>query len=404
MDGAAPACCVRTAPLVKDPAFTDHWFHHAVQPAVTTAIALRLNASSSVVSKLVSRRACVVVAHPSLVRAVHASAMVRFLFEGILTQGRFNVSSYADHDEARNWPCLGVRGPQSNETHAVRLRSRKWVTSWAPELRRARAQFARACGIEPPRRGRGHNRSGAALLYLRNLNRHLDNPSDVRAALVRFFGGVGGVGAAAPRTIMHDPRVAPCAVVRAIARSRLLLTVHGFNSAVLLFMPPGAAFVEVFPQEYAWPDGAISHVAGAIGLRIGHLFAEEVPPRVLDAPWPAFLARAFRNLPRPSKLTDHLPLVAMLRRTAHRMHNVRVNATQLMQLLVALHGDPRRAASGRRQKAGVGWSLPSTPAAERRTRRRAHAFPRAAGAPQSIVQRPVDSATKAFVNLGVVFE
>lgn len=336
-------CCVRTTPLVADPLWTHHWFHHGIQPAVATAIAIRAATSPRAVQPPWQRPQaagrCVVAAPVSLVRTVHASPMVRFLFENILTQGRFNVSSYVSHDAALRWPCIGV-GPNATRP----TRPAQWVSAWAAELRRARAQFLRACGIvhaDRPRRG------GGAVLYERNANRHLANRAEVQTVLSRFQEGASGP----PQLLMHNSHAPPCSVVRPVAFSHLLLTVHGFNSAVALFLPPGAAFVEVFPREYSWPDGAISHTVSALGVQIGHLYGAEVPPPLLQAPWPAFLARAFRHLPPPSKLTDKLPLVSMLRRTAHRMHNVHANTTELTLLIRALRNaaaalDARRVRKG----------------------------------------------------------
>jgi hypothetical protein len=38
-----------------------------------------------------------------------------------------------------------------------------------------------------------------------------------------------------------------------VAEADLLVSVHGFNSALLLFLRRGAGFVEIFPRGYAWP-------------------------------------------------------------------------------------------------------------------------------------------------------
>merc|ERR1711965_364841 len=53
---------------------------------------------------------------------------------------------------------------------------------------------------------------------------------------------------------LHDDEQHPCAVWRMLRNVDVLLTPHGFQSILLLFMPRGSVIFEIFPYKY-WKDG-----------------------------------------------------------------------------------------------------------------------------------------------------
>ncbi|CAM9852062.1 unnamed protein product, partial [Phaeothamnion confervicola] len=54
--------------------------------------------------------------------------------------------------------------------------------------------------------------------------------------------------------ILHSEKADPCRLYAELADADMLLTPHGFQSMLLLFLPPGAALFEIFPYKY-WKEG-----------------------------------------------------------------------------------------------------------------------------------------------------
>ena len=54
--------------------------------------------------------------------------------------------------------------------------------------------------------------------------------------------------------VMHREEADPCSIWASLWNVDLLLTPHGFQSILLLFMPKGSAIFEVFPYKY-WKEG-----------------------------------------------------------------------------------------------------------------------------------------------------
>ena len=327
------AVCV---PLFLDPKLSQHWFHHGLQPAAAAAVAIRTSVaapsnSNAGLLRLSHDALCTVVAPSRLVSVLQSNAMVRFLFETVLSQGRFRIAGYVAGDSrasithsATRRGCIGQDWTEANLSTVVGTR----FPAVNYELRSARPAFWRVCGLDAMPASRPLMRDGRyapmrrVLVYERDANRHVANLEAVLAALRALIGADGSV-----RLVHHEPTRTPCELVRAVAEADLLVSVHGFNSALLLFLRRGAGFVEIFPRGYAWPQDAISRVAPYLGVRHAHVYGTPQAPSLWKAPGPAFLARTLDGLPEWA--TSRSSFVAMLHRTGRRMHDLHVNTSAL---------------------------------------------------------------------------
>eukprot|EP00981_Chlorochromonas_danica_P009944 scaffold2913_cov181-Ochromonas_danica.AAC.38 len=52
------------------------------------------------------------------------------------------------------------------------------------------------------------------------------------------------------RMIMHDNTVSPCQLMHTLADADVLLTPHGFQAVLMLFLPARSIFFEIFPARY----------------------------------------------------------------------------------------------------------------------------------------------------------
>ncbi|RYG58396.1 DUF563 domain-containing protein, partial [archaeon] len=67
--------------------------------------------------------------------------------------------------------------------------------------------------------------------------------------------------------VMHIPDRSPCTLHPLFAQTTLLLTPHGFQSMLLLLMPPSSLLFEVFPFRYYKP--AYSPFGAEMGVHHG---------------------------------------------------------------------------------------------------------------------------------------
>ncbi|CAN0185509.1 unnamed protein product, partial [Ectocarpus sp. 8 AP-2014] len=102
------------------------------------------------------------------------------------------------------------------------------------------------------------------LLYQRDQNRQILHADKVVEDLQERLGGGWMVD-----MMMHDSDRHPCELVETLAGVDVLLTPHGFQSMLGLFMRPGSLLFEVFPQKYF----KAGYAPMAEGLDVRHAYS-----------------------------------------------------------------------------------------------------------------------------------
>ncbi|CAB1106157.1 unnamed protein product [Ectocarpus sp. CCAP 1310/34] len=102
------------------------------------------------------------------------------------------------------------------------------------------------------------------LLYQRDQNRQILHADKVVEDLQERLGGGWIVN-----MMMHDSDRHPCVLVETLAGVDVLLTPHGFQSMLGLFMRPGSLLFEVFPQKYF----KAGYAPMAEGLDVRHAYS-----------------------------------------------------------------------------------------------------------------------------------
>ena len=118
---------------------------------------------------------------------------------------------------------------------------------WAKKLGRLVAN----AGLSPPaflggggagpQQGRKRHR---LVLYQRNRDRRLRDHEAAAAALTERLGARWAV-----ELEMHDDSRHPCDLLATLRDADVLLTPHGFQTVLLIFMPAGGAVFEIFPYK-----------------------------------------------------------------------------------------------------------------------------------------------------------
>eukprot|EP00752_Nemacystus_decipiens_P012453 g11034.t1 len=117
--------------------------------------------------------------------------------------------------------------------------------------------------------GRGEGEGGTGrvrrlLVYQRDQNRQIRNADKVVEDLRQRLGDGWVV-----EKMMHDSDRPPCELVATVGRVDVLLTAHGFQSMLGLFMRPGSLLFEVFPHKYF----KAGYAPMAEGLGVRHAFS-----------------------------------------------------------------------------------------------------------------------------------
>ncbi|CAM9501840.1 unnamed protein product [Ectocarpus sp. 6 AP-2014] len=107
------------------------------------------------------------------------------------------------------------------------------------------------------------------VIYQRNDNRRLLSLDDNVAVFQHLLGTTWEVV-----QIVHDNAHEPCWLYSQLMDADMLLTPHGFQSMLLLFLPPGATILEVFPYKY-WKEG-YAPLAKEWGVRHEHIMSRPV--------------------------------------------------------------------------------------------------------------------------------
>ena len=107
-----------------------------------------------------------------------------------------------------------------------------------------------------------------AVIYQRDVNRKFRNFDRVKSDVKRVLGSDWSVS-----VIMHDDDNPPCLLYHCLKHTELLITPHGFQSMLTMFLPTRAYMFEIFPSRYRWTGYK------ALGLMFGvrHVWVESQP-------------------------------------------------------------------------------------------------------------------------------
>jgi len=128
------------------------------------------------------------------------------------------------------------------------------------------AKLSALCGLD----FRGENRPPGrrVLIYQRDLDRRLANIEEVHSFLESELNEEWTV-----EVHMHDPAMPPCLLAKKMWESDVLVTPHGFQSLVMLFMRPGSLVFEVYPAMYYKP----AYRPLALELEVNHDYVQAFP-------------------------------------------------------------------------------------------------------------------------------
>lgn len=109
-----------------------------------------------------------------------------------------------------------------------------------------RAKIAELCP-NPPAVSKGNTHK--LVIYQRDQSRRLRNEVEVLELLGSTLPSLG-LGSWDVRVLIHEKDRSPCSLAHALHDVDVLLTPHGFQSILLLFLPRPALLFEVFPYRY----------------------------------------------------------------------------------------------------------------------------------------------------------
>ena len=107
-----------------------------------------------------------------------------------------------------------------------------------------------------------------AVIYQRDVNRKFRDFDQVKGDVKRILGSDWSVS-----VVMHDDNNPPCLLYHCLKNAELLITPHGFQSMLTMFLPTRAYMFEIFPSRYHWTGYK------ALGLMFGvrHVWVESQP-------------------------------------------------------------------------------------------------------------------------------
>ena len=107
-----------------------------------------------------------------------------------------------------------------------------------------------------------------AVIYQRDVNRKFRTFDQVKRDVKTTLGSDWSVS-----VIMHDDNNPPCLLYHCLKHAQLLITPHGFQSMLTMFLPTRAYMFEIFPSRYRWTGYK------ALGLMFGvrHVWVESQP-------------------------------------------------------------------------------------------------------------------------------
>ena len=107
-----------------------------------------------------------------------------------------------------------------------------------------------------------------AVIYQRDVNRKFRDFDQVESDIRKVLGSDWSVS-----VVMHDDDNPPCLLYHCLKHAELLITPHGFQSMLTMFLPERAFMFEIFPSRYHWTGYK------ALGLMFGvrHVWVESQP-------------------------------------------------------------------------------------------------------------------------------
>lgn len=111
-----------------------------------------------------------------------------------------------------------------------------------------RAKIAELCP-HPPAVSKGNTHKFKLVIYQRDQSRRLRNEVEVLELLETALPSLG-LGSWDVRVLIHAKDRSPCSLAHDLHDADVLLTPHGFQSMLLLFLPRPALLFEVFPYRY----------------------------------------------------------------------------------------------------------------------------------------------------------
>jgi len=114
------------------------------------------------------------------------------------------------------------------------------------EVQATRHRLSVICGMEERKRSA---RKYKMIVYQRNTNRKFRNFETMIETLEAKFGPDWEL-----EVVLHDNSRHPCTMYDSFRTADVFLTVHGFQTIAVLFMPPLGLVYEVFPYKY-WKVG-----------------------------------------------------------------------------------------------------------------------------------------------------
>eukprot|EP00752_Nemacystus_decipiens_P010141 g9037.t1 len=115
-------------------------------------------------------------------------------------------------------------------------------------------------------------RTRKLVIYQRDRNRQLLNSEELVDELWDRVGHIGWTFT----EIIHDDERHPCDLIDELAGADVLLTAHGFQSMLSIFMAPGSILFEVYPHKYY--KAGYAPLARSLGLRYGYSQSPPVLP------------------------------------------------------------------------------------------------------------------------------
>ena len=119
-----------------------------------------------------------------------------------------------------------------------------------------------------PTKNKHHKKKRQAVIYQRDVNRKFRDFDQVKRDIKRILGSDWSMS-----VVMHDDDNPPCLLYHCLKNAELLITPHGFQSMLTMFLPTRAYMFEIFPSRYHWAGYK------ALGLMFGvrHVWVESHP-------------------------------------------------------------------------------------------------------------------------------
>ena len=86
-----------------------------------------------------------------------------------------------------------------------------------------------------------------AVIYQRDVKRKFRDFDQVERGIKRILSSDWSLS-----VVMHDDDNPPCLLYHCLKHAKLLITPHGFQSMLTVFLPKHAYMLEIFPSRYHW--------------------------------------------------------------------------------------------------------------------------------------------------------